>query len=174
MQRPWAVGAVWPRQPPAADSRQAPCRRCPIHLQPQCEQCRLARHGVAHCCARGQVGHLAAVTGAVASSRVLRMCLAPPELPLEPPAKRPCLARAPGLAGRRQRPDCRTPSPPARHGPIQSTLPWVGRTPLGPAGAPVGGGRQCQIRVESLSGLGLMGPGGQLSPPPPPRRWHPR
>ena len=39
----------------------------------------------------------------------------------KPPAKRPCVAPAPTVAGRRQ--DCRTPSPQARHGRVKSTLP---------------------------------------------------
>ena len=59
----WAVGAVQPRQPPAADSQRAPCRRCPIHLRPQREQCHLARRGVAHCRARVPVVHPSAATG---------------------------------------------------------------------------------------------------------------
>ena len=48
-QRPRAVGVARPRPPPSADVRPAPCRLCPVHLQPQCEQCRLVRRGVAHC-----------------------------------------------------------------------------------------------------------------------------
>ena len=67
---------AWPRPPPSADVRPAPCRLCPV-LRLQCEQCWLARRGVAHCCAPGHAGHLAAVAGAAASSRVLQAWLAP-------------------------------------------------------------------------------------------------
>ena len=99
-----------------------------------------------------------------------------PEPPPEPPAKRPCVAPARRwqVSGHRQRPDCRTPSPPAgppSGGQVQNTLPSVGKPPPPPwvQRAPRqrgGGGRP--IRAESLSGSGLMGQGGQLNPPPPP------
>ena len=56
-QRPRAAGVARPRPPPSADVRPAPCRLCPVHPKPQCEQCRLARRGVAHSCARGHAGH---------------------------------------------------------------------------------------------------------------------
>ena len=154
----------------AADVRPAPCRLCPIHLKPQCEQCQVARRGVAHCCARGHEGHPVAVVGADASSRVLQAWLAPLEPPSEPPAKRPCMAPVPAAEGRGQRLDCRSPSPPARRGRVQSTLPWVRNTPPPPGsgGHPNRGGGGGSVRAESLNGSGLMGPGGQLHPPHPP------
>ena len=71
MQHPWAMGVAWPHPPPAAAVRPTPCRLCPIHLKPQCEQCRLAWRGVVHCCARGHEGHPVAVAGAATSSKVL-------------------------------------------------------------------------------------------------------
>ena len=61
------VGAAWSRPPAAADVKPAPCRLCPIHLRPQCEQCRLPWWGVAHCYVRGHKGHLLAVAGAASS-----------------------------------------------------------------------------------------------------------
>ena len=70
-QRPRAVGVARPRPPPPADVRPAPCRLRPVHLQLQCEHCRLARWGVAHCCARGHTGQPAALAGGAASSRIL-------------------------------------------------------------------------------------------------------
>ena len=88
----WAMGAVRPRQPPATKCRPVPCHRFPIHQQPQCEQCRLVRRVVAHCCARGHVGHLVAM--ATASSRVPRAGLPPRDLPSQPLAKRPCISLA--------------------------------------------------------------------------------
>ena len=63
-QRLRAVGVAQPRPPPLGDVTPAPCRLCPVHLQPQCEQCRLARRGWAHCCTRGHEGQPAAVAGA--------------------------------------------------------------------------------------------------------------
>ena len=98
-QRPRVVGVARPRPPLSADIRPAPCLLGPVHLQPQCEQCTLARHGVAHYCARGHAGHPAAVQGAAASSRVLPTWLGPPEPPPEPPTKRPCVALVPAVAG---------------------------------------------------------------------------
>ena len=127
-QRPRAVGAALPRPPPAADVKPAPYRLCPIHLKPQCEQCRLPRRGVAHCCARGHEGHPVAVAGAAALSRVVQVWLAPLEPPPEPLAKRLCVAPAPAVTSRWQRPDCRMPSPLPRCHWVQSTLPWVGKT----------------------------------------------
>ena len=56
------------------------------------------------------------------NSRVLQAWLVPSEPPPEPPAKRPCVAPVPAVAGRRQRPNCRSPSL-ARRGRLQSTLP---------------------------------------------------
>ena len=79
--------------------------------------------------------------------------------------QRPCVALAPVVAGRRQRPDRRTPSPPALRGRVQCTLLWVVGTNTGLVGVPVRGGGG--MRADSFSGSGLMGPGGQLSPPPP-------
>ena len=106
-QRPRAVAMARPRPPPAAGVTPALCRLCPIHVKPQCEACRLVRRVVARCCARGHKRHPMAVGGAAASSRVLQAWSAPLERPPEPPAKRPCVAPAPRLAGRRQRPDYR-------------------------------------------------------------------
>ena len=74
--------------------------------------------------------------------RSCRRGRAPPEPPLEPPAKRPYVSPVPAVAGRYQRPDCRSPSPPACRGRVQSTLPWV-RNPPPPHGiqrAPQQGG----------------------------------
>ena len=88
-----------------------------------CEQFRQARRGVAHCCARGHEGAPLEVEGAAALSRVLQAWLAPAEPPPEPPAKRPCVAPAPAVVGHRQWLDYCTPSPPARCGRVQSTLP---------------------------------------------------
>ena len=140
-QRPRAVGVARPRAPTAsADVSPAPCRLCAIHLRPQCEQCRQARQGVAHCCAWGHEGHPVAVAGAAASSRVLQAWLAPPEPPPEPPAKRPCMAPAPAAAGRRQRPahqlgaaGCRAPCP-------GWGTPHPPPPPTGSSGHPAGGG----------------------------------
>ena len=61
--------------------------------------------------------------GVAAPSRVLQAWLAPLEPPTEPLAKRPSMAPVPAVAGRHQWPDCRLPSPPARRGLVQSTLP---------------------------------------------------
>ena len=94
-QRSRVVGVARLRPPPAVGIRPAPCRPCPIHLKPQCEQCRLARRGVAH------EGHPVALAGVAASSRVLQAWLAPPEPPPEPPAKRPYVASVAAVAGRR-------------------------------------------------------------------------
>ena len=152
-QRPRAVGVARPRPPPSADVRLAPSRLCPI--KPLCEQCRLARRGVAHCCARGHAGHPAAVAGAAASSRVLQAWLAPLEPPSEPPAKRPYVAPVPAVAGRHQRADCRSPSPSARRGRVQSTLPWVGNTAPPPPPPPHG------IQRAPLRGGGATRSGGE-------------
>ena len=116
------------RPPLAADVKPARCL-CPVHLKLQCEHCRLARQGVAHCCTRGHEGHPVAVAGTAASSRALQAWLAPPEPPPEPPAKRPCVAPVPVVVDRRQRPGCRSPSPLARRGRVQSILPGVRNTP---------------------------------------------
>ena len=80
-----------------------------------------------------------AVAGSAASSRVLQAWLEPPEPPLEPPTKPPCVPPAPVVAGRRQRPNCHTPGPPARRGQVQSTLPWMGNS-VPPHRAPRHGG----------------------------------
>ena len=63
------------RWPPNAS--RCPAAAAPSHQQPQCKQCRLARGGVPHCCARGHVGHPVVVVGVTASSRVLQPRLAP-------------------------------------------------------------------------------------------------
>ena len=174
VQRPRAVGVARPCPPRSADVRPVPWRLCPVHVHPQCKQCRLARWGVAHCCARGHAGHPAAMAGAAASSRVLQVSLAPPEPPPEPLAKRPCVAPVPAVAGRRQRPDYRSLSPTARRSRCRVLCPGWGILPPPPppprdlAGAPAGGGGGQPERAESLNGLGLMGLGGHLHPPRPP------
>ena len=168
-QRPRAVGMARPRPPPAVDVRLAPCRLCPVHLKPQCEHCRLARRGVAHCCVRGHEGHPVAVAGTAASSRALQVWLAPPEPPPEPPAKRPCVALVPAVADRCQRPDCRSPSPPARGGWVQSTLPWVPNAapPLhGIQPAPRHGGGGDNRCGGEPQWLGTDGAGWAATPPP--------
>ena len=94
------------------------------------------------------------MAGTAALSRAVQAWLAPLELPPEPPAKRPCVVLVPAVAGRRQRLDCRSPSPPARRGRVQSTLPWVRNPPpppalTGPAGTLTrGGGDRCGRRAS--------------------------
>ena len=184
--RPYKIGRargqwLWPgrpRPPPAADVRPAPCRLCPIHVKPQCKQCRLARREVAHYCARGHKGHPMAVAWAAASSRVLQAWLVPPEPPPEPPAKRPCVVPAPAVASRRQRPDCRSPSPPARRSWVQSTQPWVGNAapppPHGIQRAPQQGGGGDRYGQRASVARDLWGREGSYTAPPPfPCCWHP-
>ena len=101
----------------------------PIHQQPQCEQCRKARRGVAHCRAWGHVGHPVVVVGATASSQGLHAWLVPPDLAST--AKRPCLSPTAAVSGRHPQPDSRSPSPPTRRGRVLRTLPWVPPPPLG-------------------------------------------
>ena len=88
-----------------------PSRCCPVHQQPQCEQCWEARQGVAPCCAWAHVRQ-AVVMGDGLITGLAGMAM-PPGPKSQAPAKQPCLWPTAVVLGRRPRPDNRSPSSPA-------------------------------------------------------------
>ena len=156
---------------PSADVSPAPCRLCPVHLQPQCEQCWLARRGVAHSCVRGHAGHPAAVAGAAASSWVLQAWLAPPELPLELPAMQAPLRGAatggsgpPPAAGWPLAQPTGTPRPSAKYSALGGEY---SPSPSTGSSGPQQGGREATGSGGEPQWLGTHGAGRVATPPPP-------